>query len=252
MSPGPVTGRGPAGAGPVARQRATRARPAFTLIELLVVISIIALLIAILLPALSSAREAAKRAACLSNSRQIAIGYYAYLMETDPYLPHRAHDLGFGEGAAALMDYMGDNLDAFDCPSNEGLAALPDSDILKARTAIPGHPGAYTEYETNAHLWNSTELQTVFPDRPRRTVMGITNPSIAAAAFDVPWHPAYDASTTLPRPHDNGINIAFADGHAAWTPDKALRVGDSWNGAKENEKFYGVGHIYALDQVIGP
>jgi prepilin-type N-terminal cleavage/methylation domain-containing protein len=54
---------------------------AFTLVELLVVITIIAILLALLLPTLSSAKERARRAKCLNNLRQIAIGTTMYAGE---------------------------------------------------------------------------------------------------------------------------------------------------------------------------
>ena len=55
----------------------------FTLIELLVVIAIIAILMAILMPALNRAREQGKRAACLSNLKQLQLAWITYASDND-------------------------------------------------------------------------------------------------------------------------------------------------------------------------
>jgi prepilin-type N-terminal cleavage/methylation domain-containing protein len=59
----------------------------FTLIELLVVIAIIATLAAILFPVFAQAKQSAKRSACLSNLRQIAIGNELYVNDYDDLMP---------------------------------------------------------------------------------------------------------------------------------------------------------------------
>ncbi len=80
----------------------------FTLIELLVVVAIIAVLVAILLPALSRARNVAQATACMSNERQISLGWEMYLMDWNDNVPW-SYDQQHGGGPswmASLMPYL--------------------------------------------------------------------------------------------------------------------------------------------------
>ena len=66
---------------------ARRSSRGFTLIELLVVVAIIALLISILLPSLTRARDAARMAVCLSNLKQLGLGFALYAEDHRGVLP---------------------------------------------------------------------------------------------------------------------------------------------------------------------
>src|SRR5947199_4837052 len=65
-------------------------RKGFTLIELLVVIAIIAILAAILFPVFAQAREAARKTSCLSNEKQLALGWLMYAQDYDETFPMSA------------------------------------------------------------------------------------------------------------------------------------------------------------------
>jgi prepilin-type N-terminal cleavage/methylation domain-containing protein len=75
-------------------------RSGFTLIELLVVIAIIAILAAILFPVFAQAREKARAVSCLSNTKQMSLGFMMYVQDYDETFPYwswwYSSDLGGG------------------------------------------------------------------------------------------------------------------------------------------------------------
>ncbi len=79
------------------------ARAGFTLVELLVVVAVIAALIGILLPALGQALGASKDAVCLSNLKQHATAWNAYLDDHERFPERGAFDWGGVDWYAATV-----------------------------------------------------------------------------------------------------------------------------------------------------
>lgn len=82
-------------------------RGGFTLVELLVVIGIIAVLMAILFPAFRRAREHSARIKCMSNLRQIGLGFQMYLSENKGvYPPHKWDEAGTRTWLDDILPYV--------------------------------------------------------------------------------------------------------------------------------------------------
>ncbi len=116
-------------------------RHKFTLIELLVVIAIIAILAAMLLPALNSARDKGKRAACISNLKQVGSGYSLYANDYNGYGPISYTNNFFNNWSTAHSLYE----------SGYWLKVTPGGMILQENYATPAVfqcPGYSVLFET--------------------------------------------------------------------------------------------------------
>ena len=210
---------------------------AFTLVELLVVIAIIAILAAILFPVFARARENARRSSCLSNLKQIGLGFMQYTQDYDENGPMTTMTGPTSSWTTSTQPYL-KSVQILHCPSD-------NSTRWNNAVVPPAAPPYTTSYVLNdwfsAGRANSySNLATV--QEPARSIILAEKadmPSMMVATADH-FHPMYwnggnseetsmmmggatvwDAANNVPnelavKRHFDGFNNLYADGHAKW------------------------------------
>lgn len=205
-------------------------RYGFTLIELLVVISIIALLMSILMPALGKVREIAKQTTCVSNIRQLGMGWVLYAEGNDGKIVNgktqdaddEAAWVKYGEDVAngALYPYV-NNRDIYHCSADH-----KDNDrsysLFDAMNGYAGVPGTKSFLVKKLNKIKRAGERGVFIDEGSVYEDGV-------ASYDS-WSIYYSAPSWWDIPpvhHKNGVSLAFADGHAEykkWKNDATIEL----------------------------
>jgi len=113
-----------------------RSAVGFTLIELMALVAIIAVLLALLMPTLGEARYRAKETLCMTNLREVAVGFTTYASDHVGWYPkngaYRNDETSLKNGnywdiKSPSVPYFGESMRVFVCPLTEEFIADPDT-----------------------------------------------------------------------------------------------------------------------------
>lgn len=222
----------------------------FTLIELLVVIAIIAILAAILFPVFAQAKAAAKKTACLSNNRQLGLGFMLYCSDTDDVYPDRRDLKSSMPGgyrpwttwppvdpragwAQVIFDPYIKNKPIYNCPA---ILGSPLGQLPAVLQTTPDGVEVRTWFWRFARIDNPVPLAYLWgksPDQALADLQAANDPTVGfpegmgdvELAVD-PYFPK-NAANVAPSVagltiHGNGRNRVYFDGHAKFLLDGRL------------------------------
>jgi prepilin-type N-terminal cleavage/methylation domain-containing protein/prepilin-type processing-associated H-X9-DG protein len=142
-----------------------RSSHAFTLIELLVVIAIIAILAAILFPVFAQAREKARQITCLSNCKQLGLGYMMYVQDYDETFAFSERWGGAGQGWGGRIYPYVKNRDIFKCPNDNAQRpgwVPPANKISYAQNTFLSSNNNWWEWVNNGNgTYSNTQTATL-------------------------------------------------------------------------------------------
>ncbi len=201
-------------------------RNGFTLIELLVVIAIIAILAAILFPVFARAREKARQTSCLSNTKQLGLGFMQYTQDYDEKLPLWRNTMGTsGVGGddrywyQVIEPYVKNN-QVLICPSRADRSVgygMNCDNLGYGSSSSCGPAIGLAQIAKPAETVLLIDLNSPCAYSPARWIAGPSDPD---------WEGLY--LYYLPSAiHNGGGNVAFCDGHSKWLQSDAYLLDSS-------------------------
>ena len=228
-------------------------RRGFTLIELLVVIAIIAILAAILFPVFAKAREKARQASCESNMKQIALAVLMYAQDYDEKFPHWNYRhctsvSGANGNWKDMVEPYIKNMQVWKCPSSD-LDPRPCERNPNGRgsgTVPAGYGGNCGRVNPGWAADNDASLRGIFAggwDWMKSTKLADVQDSsgtimifesVCAQSCGYAW----DQSVNLLWAHNEGMNVAFADGHVKWERQSNYGPQDADAASRQGPSFH--------------
>jgi len=237
-----------------------RRRSAFTLIELLVVIAIIAIIAAILFPVFAQARAAARKTSCLSNLKQLGLGFLMYSQDYDETFPGIRFGNNAGEGwpwtvFPGSVDWNGVFTHGIQpYVKNKQILQCPSGTDTNRWSGSNGIGYCYNEYLYN--YYNNFDKQSSLanaPGGPSKVSIvtecytsGIYNdwetegPALDDGTVDGLNRVRYHQYSPWTSNHD-GSNVTYVDGHSKFLPKgsiRSYRMPSGWSDNRQRPIVY--------------